>query len=104
MGEVTLPLLNNMPRTSKLNTPRTVTVTTSATLVSDATEPWAFRRFRNTDGSVSVFWGDSNVTATSTNKGQELKPGEILEVDYTNSQIYMITASSTAAISVIEVG
>lgn len=94
-----------MPRTSILNTPRTVTVTDTATLVSDATEPWAFRRFRNAAASNSVFWGDANVTATSTNKGQELKAGEILEIDYTNSQIYMIAASGqTAAISVIEVG
>ena len=93
-----------MPRTSKLNTPRTVTVANTATLVSDATEPWAFRRFRNTAASASVFWGDANVTASSTNKGQELKAGEILEIDYTSDRIYMITASSTADVSVIEVG
>jgi len=104
MGEALLPLLKIMPRTSKLNTPRTVTVTNAATLVSDATEPWAFRRFRNNAASTSVFWGDADVTATSTNKGQELKSGEILEIDYTSDRIYMITASSTAEISVIEVG
>lgn len=93
-----------MPRTSILNPPRTVTVTNTATLVSDANEPWAFRRFRNNAASTSVFFGTSTVTATSTNKGQELKSGEILEIDYTNSPIYMITASSTAEISVVEVG
>lgn len=93
-----------MPRTSTLNPPRTVTVTNAATLVSDATEPWAFRRFRNNAASTSVFFGTSTVTATSTNKGQELKSGEILEIDYTNSPIYMITASGTAEISVVEVG
>lgn len=87
-----------------MNTPRTVSVTTTATKVSDATTPWAFRRFRNTDASASVFWGNSSVTATSTNKGQELKAGEILEINYTNSPIYMITASGTVSISVIEVG
>jgi hypothetical protein len=93
-----------MPRTSILNTPRTVSVGATATLVSDATEPWAFRRFRNAAASASVFWGNASVTASSTNKGQELKAGEILEIDYTNSQIWMITASGTADVSVIEVG
>lgn len=79
-------------------------MTTAATLVSDGTQAWAFRRFRNNAASTSVFWGDANVTATSTNKGQELKSGEILEIDYTSGPIYMITASSTAELSVIEVG
>lgn len=73
-------------------------------MVSDGTEPWAFRRFRNTAESASVFWGTASVTASGAAKGQELKAGEILEIDYTNSQIYMITASGTADISVIEVG
>lgn len=104
MGEAFLPLFKTMPRTSQLNAPRTVTVSSTATLVSDGTEPWAFRRFRNVSGSVTVFWGKSDVTATSTNKGQELKAGEILEIDYTSDPIYMITASSTAEISVVEVG
>jgi hypothetical protein len=76
----------------------------AATLVSNATEPWAFRRFRNAAASTSVFWGNASVTASGAAKGQELKAGEILEIDYTNSQIYMITASGTADVSVIEVG
>lgn len=104
MGEAFLPLFKTMPRTSKLNAPRTVTVANTATLVSDGTEPWAFRKFRNTAASTSVFWGTADVTATSTNKGQELKAGEILEINYTSDPIYMITASSTADISVVEVG
>lgn len=93
-----------MPRTSTLNTPRTVSVTTTATLVSDATTPWAFRRFRNTDASASVYWGNASVDKTGTAKGQELKAGEVLEINYTNSPIYMIAGSGTVSISVIEVG
>lgn len=104
MGEAFLPRLNIMPRTSKLNPPRTVTVGATATLVSDGTNPWAFRRFRNNAASTSVFWGTSTVTASSTNKGQELKSGEILEIDYTSDPIYMITSSGTADLSVVEVG
>jgi hypothetical protein len=104
MGEALLPLLKIMPRTSKLNAPRTVQAGTARVLVSDATQAWAFRRFRNTDASASVFWGDVTVTASSTAKGQELKAGEILEIDYTSDRIYMITASGTVDISVVEVG
>lgn len=104
MGEAFLPQLTTMPRTSKLNAPRTVSVGATATLVSDGTNPWAFRRFRNNAASTSVFWGTVDVTASSTFKGQELKSGEILEIDYTSDPIYMVTASGTAELSVVEVG
>lgn len=93
-----------MARHSKLNAPRTVTVGTTATLASDGTTPWERRSFRNVSASVTAFWGTSTVTATGGSKGRELKAGEEVEIDYTTDPIYMITASGTAEISVVEVG
>lgn len=94
-----------MPRTSTLQPLRTVSVTDAVTLVSDATTPWAYRSFRNTSATDSVFYGTSAVAATGTAKGREIKPGEERVINYTNSPIYMIAASGkTVAVSVEEVG
>jgi hypothetical protein len=93
-----------MPRTSRLNTPRTVALSTTPALVSDSTTPWAMRRFRNTDASITVYWGNSSVTGSGATKGQELKAGEILEIDYTADPVWMVAASGTPSISVIEIG
>lgn len=94
-----------MPRTSTLQPPRTVSVTDTATLVSDATTPWTHRSFCNTHATDSVFWGTGTVTASSTAKGRELKAGTTVEINYTNSPIYMIAASGkTVDVSVVEVG
>lgn len=95
-----------MPRTSTLQPPRTVSVAgDKAYLVSDATTPWTFRSFRNTHASDSVFYGTDTVTATSTAKGRELKAGETVDINWTNSPIYMIAASGkTVDVSVVEAG
>lgn len=89
-------------RKGKLQTPRRVTLNAStATKVSSSNSNWISRIFRNTDASITMYWGDSNVT---TSNGQELKAGEVLTEDIISSEIYMIAASGTPVVSVIEVG
>lgn len=63
------------------------------------------RRFRNTSGATSVFFGDKDVTNSGADKGQELKAGEIIEIRETQDRIYMIApALGSIDISVIEIG
>lgn len=88
----------------KLNPPRSVTVASTATLISDADKPWVGRILRNTDASASIYWGDSTVTASGATKGQELKAGEILSEDIIGDRIFGITASGTVVVSVVEIG
>lgn len=91
-----------MARKGKLQTPRRVTLNSStAEKVSSSNSNWISRVFRNTDASITMYWGDSSVT---TSNGQELKAGEVLTEDIISSEIYMIAASGNPVVSVIEVG
>ena len=93
-----------MARKGAMLAPRSVTVTTTATLVSDATNSWASRVIRNTDASASVYFGLSTVTSSGSTKGMELKAGEILSDDVNSSPLYMITAAGSVVVSVVEFG
>lgn len=82
----------------------TVTVTSTATQIFDDNPSRRGLVMRNTDASVSIFYGSSNaVTASSTNKGTELKAGEPLADTITRGQIWAITASGSVAVSRYEV-
>lgn len=84
--------------------PLTVTATTTAgQLLADNPNRRA-AQFRNTDASVSVFIGrDNTVTSSGSTKGMELKAGEVYTDRVSRDAWYVITASSTADIAVIEV-
>ena len=89
-------------RKGKLNAPRRVALNAStATLVSDATRPWVTRSFRNLDASITVYWGTSTVAIAT---GFELKAGEVMSEDSISGPIYMISASGTPSVEVVEVG
>jgi hypothetical protein len=86
---------------AKLQTPRRVALNAvTATLVSDANKPWRERRFRNLDAAIIMYWGNSAVTIAN---GFEMKAGEIVTVE-TNSPVYMISASGTPSVEVLEIG
>lgn len=91
-------------RKGKLNAPRTVGATTTATLLSDPKRDWIEVILKNTDASASVFIGTSTVTSSSTNKGFELTAGQSIIFDTVSSRIYGITASGTVNVSVTEIG
>lgn len=83
--------------------PTTATVTTTASSIVGDNPNRRLLILRNTDSSVSIFWGNSTVTASSTKKGMELKAGETISLSRVRSEIYGITASGSVAISVVEV-
>ncbi len=86
-----------------MSDPATVTVSTSATVILAESPSRRGFIIRNTDASVSIYWGNSTVTASSTKKGLELKAGESISVTRIRSAIYGIVASGTVAVCVIEV-
>lgn len=83
--------------------PATKTVTTTATLLAADNPNRRLLILRNTDASVSIFFGNSNVTASSTLKGMELKAGESISLSRLRGEVYAITASGSVAVSVVEV-
>jgi hypothetical protein len=82
--------------------PRTVTVTTTATLISDSNPNWAARLFKNM-GAASIYLGASNVTAAGALQGWELGAGLEFPDTLSNGPIYAIIAAATADVKVWEV-
>lgn len=81
---------------------RTVSVTTSATLISDSNPNWQGRIFKN-EGAVTVFLGDSTVTASGADEGWELAAGLEFPDTLSNGKIYGIVSAGTADVKVWEV-
>lgn len=84
------------------NDPRTVSVGTSAVLLSPANGRWSARSFVNT-GAGSVFIGNSNVTATGATKGREIAATKEHVDDFSKGAIYAISGSGSNDVSVWEI-
>lgn len=82
--------------------PRTVSVTTAATLLSDSNPNFTGRIFKN-EGAVTVYLGTSTVTAAGADQGYPVAAGAEFPDTLSNGVIYAIVAAGTADVKVWEV-
>jgi hypothetical protein len=80
--------------------PRTVTVTTSPTLISDNNSYVRNRKINNT-GGATIFLGGSNVSASGANKGFPVAAGASEDL-FGGQAVYGIIAAATADVIVWE--
>lgn len=87
---------------TKINSP--ALLATSTTPAKTVTTPLAGRRWlrlRNEDAAISMRWGDSAITTT---RGELLKAGEIVMIPVNEADVYIVAASGTPNVSVVELG
>ena len=75
-------------------------LSTSAEVVLAANQHRVFAEIKNTDASISVYIGpDSGVTSSN---GHLLKAGEAFSFENMPDAVYMIAASGTPTVTIIE--
>lgn len=81
---------------------RTVSVTTTAGILSDYNPNFSGRIFKN-EGAVTVYLGTASVTAAGVTQGYPVAAGAEFPDTLSNGVIYAIVAAGTADVKVWEV-